>query len=593
MDLQTAFADTDLKRIQPAHSLRNGIIIGLLLLLFIGLALTAVEQKSPTVDENLHLLAGYSHLKWGDYRINPEHPPLAKLMAALPLLLLDINDAPLSREERDKVHNNVENGWRLANRWLFSGNDAETLFRYARVPMLLVGALLGLLVCAWAGELYGLTAAFAALVFFVFDPNMLAYAPLVHTDLTFTLTFFGGTYFLWRTLREMNWFNGLLTLAFFSASAITKFSFVMVPLIWAILSLVTIVSSESLRCRLTTHNSITVTSKWAKARWIAALFFIAFLCAYCIIWAAYGFRYQAASGQLIPLGITDAIRPAPWLTPLIQLNQSYHLLPEAWLSGLVYVLSASNRTAYLLGEAADGFWEFFPIAIAVKTPLPTLLLLLGSLAFISVQRQIARGSKFLWVPILVFLSLAIYSRMNIGLRHILPIYPFLFVWLGGVSAALLRSPSIAKRGAVCFLGLWLVGSCVVNYPDYLAFFNETLGDRERHEILVDSNLDWGQDLKGLKRWMVDQGVEKIELAYFGTADPAYYGIKAIYEPGTWSAILSEPPDSTGLSTAPYIAISATHLVGLYFAPHNPYAAFLRKKPVAAIGHSIFIFRTDR
>ena len=280
MDLQTAFADTDLKRIQPAHGLRNGIIVGLLLLLFIGLALTAVEQKSPTVDENFHLLAGYSHLQWGDYRINPEHPPLAKLMAALPLLLLDINDAPLSREERDKVHNNVENGWRLANRWLFSSNDAETLFRYARVPMLLVGALLGLLICAWAGELYGLTAAFAALVFFVFDPNMLAYAPLVHTDLTFTLTFFGGTYFLWRTLREMTWFNDLLTLAFFSASAITKFSFVMVPLIWAILSLVTIVSSESLRCRLTTHNSITVTSKWAKARWIAALFFIAFVCAY-------------------------------------------------------------------------------------------------------------------------------------------------------------------------------------------------------------------------------------------------------------------------------------------------------------------------
>ena len=175
-------------------------------------------------------------------------------------------------------------------------------------------------------------------------------------------------------------------------------------------------------------------------------------------------------------------------------------------------------------------------------------------------------ASFFRVPILVFLSLAIYSRMNIGLRHILPIYPFLFVWLGGVSAALLRSPSIAKRGAVCFLGLWLVGSCVVNYPDYLAFFNETLGDRERHEILVDSNLDWGQDLKGLKRWMVDQGVEKIELAYFGTADPAYYGIKAIYEPGTWSAILSEPPDSTRLRTAPYIAISATHLVGLYFAP---------------------------
>jgi len=593
MDLAGTFTDTDSKRMKPAHSWCNRTLVGVLLLMFIGLALTAVEQKSPTIDENFHLLAGYSHLKWGDYRINPEHPPLAKLMAALPLLLLDTNDTPLSREERDKIQNNVENGWRLANRWLFSSNDAETLFRYARVPMLLVGVMLGLLVFAWTRELFGLTAAFAALVLYVFDPNMLAYAPLVHTDLTFALTFFGGIYFFWRTLQEMTWFNGLLTLAFFSASAITKFSFVAVPLIWAILAVATIVSSEPLRYRLTPKKTVAVPGKWSKAGWLAALFFIALLCAYCIIWTAYRFRYQAVSGQPVPLGITDAVTPASWLPPLIQFNQSYHLLPEAWLSGLVYVLSASNRTAYLLGEVSDGFWEFFPIAIAVKTPLPTLLLLLGSLACVSFQRQIAKGSMFIWVPVLVFLSLAIYSRMNIGLRHILPIYPFLFVWLGGVCAVLLRSPSIAKRCAVWFLGLWLVGSCVVNYPDYLAFFNETLGDRERHEILVDSNLDWGQDLKGLKRWMVNQGVEKIELAYFGTADPAYYGIKAIYEPGTWSAILSKPPDSIGLRTAPYIAISATHLVGLYFAPQNLYAAFLRKTPVAAIGHSIFIFRTDR
>ena len=593
MNFKGTFADTGSSRTQAGHVRHSGIIVGSLLLLFIGLALSAVEQKSPTLDESFHLLAGYSHLKWRDFRINPEHPPLAKLMAALPLLLLDTNDAPLSREERDEVETNVEHGWRLANRWLFSSNDAETIFRYARLPMLLVGALLGLLVFAWARELYGLTAAFAALTFYVFDPNMLAYAPLVHTDLTFTMTFFGGTFFFWRTLRELTWLNVLLTLAFFSAAAITKFSFVTVPLIWAILAMVRIVAAEPLHCRLTARTTVTVTGKWAKAGWLTALLLVALLCAYCIIWAAYGFRYEAASGEPIPLSITDAVTPSRWLIPLIQLNQSYHLLPEAWLSGLVYVLSASNRTAYLLGETSDGFWLFFPIAIAVKTPLPTLLLLLGSLVVTPDQQKIATGNQFLWMPVSVFLSLAIYSRTDIGLRHILPTYPFLFVWLGGVSAALLRSPSIAKRCAVCVLGLWLVGSCVANYPDYLAYFNETLGDRERHAILVDSNLDWGQDLKGLKRWMVDQKVERIELAYFGTADPAYYGIDAIYKPGTWSAVLSKPPDSTRLRTATYIAISATHLVGLYFAPQNPYASFLRKKPVAAIGHSIFIYRTDR
>jgi hypothetical protein len=145
---------------------------------------------------------------------------------------------------------------------------------------------------------------------------------------------------------------------------------------------------------------------------------------------------------------------------------------------------------------------------------------------------------------------------------------------------------------VVVLGIWLTGSTLKWYPDYLAYFNETVNPRAAHEILVDSNLDWGQDLKGLKQWMKQNGARRIQLAYFGTADPAYYGIDAIYKPGTWSIVLSKPRNYDDAQLSPYVAISATHLVGVFLGSRNPYAHFLLMEPVATIGHSILIYRTD-
>lgn len=565
--------------------------VGVLLVLFVTLSLCATLQKSPTADENFHLVAGYSYLKWGDYRINPEHPPFAKLLAALPLLALEIDDSALPREQRDKVQVNGKYGWLLANQWLFSSNDAEKLFLYAKLPMLALGVILGLVVFCWTRELYGLNAGFAALAIYVLDPNILAHSSLVHTDIPFTLALFAGTYFFWRTLREINWFNWLMTIGFYSMSAVTKFSFVTILPIWVLLGISNIFSSRPLRPRIASNSD--VTGYWSKAGWLAAILFSAVWFAYFAVWAVYGFRYEAVAGQRLPLGMGASVAPSPWLTPLIHFNVNYHVLPEAWLSGLVYALSTFDRTAYLLGEVSgEGFWLYFPIAFAVKTPLPTLLFLFVSLVFLVARGKFATDSKFLLVPIFLFFSLAVYSRMNIGLRHILPIYPFLFVWLGGTVGTLWSSQSTAKTWGVILLAFWLIWSSLKTYPDYLAYFNETLGSRAPHEILVDSNLDWGQDLKGLKRWMDDRSVRKIQLAYFGTADPAYYGIDAIHRPGTWSTVLSRSHNNDDTRTSLYIAISATHLVGIYLGPRNPYARFLLEKPIVTIGRSIHVYKAE-
>jgi hypothetical protein len=591
MESREPAAEDDPSDTGARHILGVVASVVLLLILFITVSLTATLQKSPTADENFHLVAGYSYLKWGDYRINPEHPPFAKLWAALPLLALTIDEAPLTREARDQVQVNGKYGWLLANQWLFSSNDADKLFFCAKIPMVALGALLGLLVFCWARELYGLPAAFAALVIYVFDPNILAHSAIVHTDIPFTLALFAGTYFFWRTLREITWFNWLMMAGCFALSAVTKFSFVTILPIWGVLGVSHILSSVPVRSRIAPNAKIA--GYWYKAGWISVIFLSVIAVAYAAVWSVYGFQYDAVVGQRVPLGIAAAVKPSSWLTPWIRFNSEHRLFPEAWLSGLVYALSTFDRTAYLLGEiSGEGFWLYFPIAFAVKTPLPTQLLLLASLVLSLDKASVFTSRRFILLPILVFFSLAVYSRMNIGLRHILPIYPFLFVWLGGSVGTLWASRSAAKRCGVLMLGLWLVWSTLKAFPDYLAFFNETVGARDRYKILVDSNLDWGQDLKGLKRWMDDHKVAKIQLAYFGTADPAYYGIDAIHMPGTWSIVLTKPRHYDDAQLSSYIAISATHLVGVYLGQKNPYVTFLLKQPVATIGGSIFIYRAD-
>jgi hypothetical protein len=205
---------------------------------------------------------------------------------------------------------------------------------------------------------------------------------------------------------------------------------------------------------------------------------------------------------------------------------------------------------------------------------------------------LAKGGLFLLIPVLIFFAIAVWSRFNIGVRHILPVYPFLFVWLGGSVATICSSRKWWARSVTLVLGIWLIASVLKIYPDYLAYFNEVAGGpKNGHRFLVDSNLDWGQDLKGLKRWMEGQGLEKIEFAYFGTVDPSLYGINAVPALGSNTLFWRGGKDHS--PTSPYIAISATYLAGLYLSDKDTYALFRGKNPVASIGHSILVYRRQQ
>jgi Dolichyl-phosphate-mannose-protein mannosyltransferase len=648
----------------PVAAWEAALALGLAAL-FALLALSAAAGSSATYDEPTHLAAGYSYWRFGDFRLNPEHPPLVKLLAALPLLA---QDPWPSASEGSRSRAELERTWELAPRqidaqWIFAHelfygvsdaglarlgaarsadvdpleppapadrlHDPTAVFHAARVPMVALALLLLAAVFAWARELWGAGGALLALALAAFDPNLLAHAPLVTTDVGLTLFAFAAVYFLWRTRRRPSLGNALGLLASVALAFVTKDSAIVFAPILVLLALVPRGAGKS--------------GGGARPLRLLALVALAGLAAWVGVWAIYGFRYAAlASGQggeLLDLDAklrrtaafqelidrwpdgppdSEVARVAPTVDlglagRTIAAASAHRLLPEAYLYGLAYArLQAQARWSFLRGERSLlGFRTFFPWAFLLKTPLVTLLALAAAL--IAAAWGERRGHPwpraalvFLLLPAVAYFAVSVASRLNIGQRHLLPVYPFLYVLCGGLV------PTVRWRGkrvrALAGVAVVAVGSSLVFfppwrptlvYPHYLAYFNEIAGGpRYGYRSLADSNLDWGQDLGRLARWLDAHGVrEPIDLCYFGMADPRAYGIRHVKLPGGY---LLEPPRGAGETfdraiRPAYLAISATAYDGVYMSPelHAAWRRFLAgAERVGTVGHSIFIYRLE-
>jgi len=561
------------------------VVLFFFILFFSLAAVTTFLQKSPTMDEPIHLFAGYSYLKWGDFRTNPEHPPFAKMWAALPLLpsqLADVRETPhWDFIPRDGLGISVVD---CIYRVFFTDNSGEALFFRAKLQMIFIGMLLGIFIYLWAKTLFGFEAGLAALSIYALDPNVLAHTSMIHTDLPLAAFFFIGTYFFSRSLAGFNARNVLCAAAFFALATITKYSAVTILPIWMILAGAFFFSPA-----LATGGSATADSRMKQLAKVAAVLFVAVLGSYIFIWGIYGFRFDAIPGGAQHLDVARVLPAQPTvLGRFFGFLLEHRLLPEAWIYGQLTVIKGLQRPAYLLGWISpSGFWSYFPVAFLVKTPLPTLALICVGIG-LAVRGINRPQATLLMIPALLYFAFAVLARTNIGLRHILPVYPFLFVLAGGAAGALWRNGRWMKQGVV-LLGIWAVWVCVSTFPDYLAYFNELIGGpRNGYRVLVDSNLDWGQDLKGLKRWMDQNGVRKIQFAYFGWVDPEYYGIDAAYIAGAWLGY--DPPATQTAERFEYVAVSAQFLYGPE-SERSRTAAFRSRKPVAIIGHSIFVYKS--
>jgi hypothetical protein len=269
------------------------------------------------------------------------------------------------------------------------------------------------------------------------------------------------------------------------------------------------------------------------------------------------------------------------------------LLPEDYARGLLFVMRHSEaRPTFLMGELSDhGFPHYFLMTFLFKTPIPLLLLTLLALA--RLPRQQIRHAAFLWLAVAVYAALTASRGLQIGHRHLLPIYPFLFVAAGEAFSQLAgwrRPLGVALAGV---LGLWYGFGTLRTHPHHLAYFNEIAGGPANGwRLLVDSNLDWGQDLERLAVWMRTNRVPRLKLSYFGSADPAYYGIDSSALPGYTSPHAAHL--TREISPGDILAVSVTNLQGVYLETEDRtlMERIRSLEPVGRAGWSIRIYRAD-
>ena len=554
----------------------------------VGLSVHAMRGSSATFDEGAHLPAGYTHLALLDHRLNPEQPPLVKLLAAAPLVALG------PEVKTTDVSWTAARQWEFGRRFLYRWNDGDRLLFLGRLPVVALASCLVIAVFLIAERRFGATAALAAALLAALSPDVLAHGSLVTTDLAFALFFFLSVVATERLLEQATarrlCLAGLATGAAFA----TKFSAPILILVFAAFALRVVLRSRPLETALV-GEAHEVKAKLARLAhvfgWLAAVGALSLL----VVWSSYGFHGRLSSDP----AVRDELR-RPLVTEQAGLLRSAvawagraRLVPEDFSRGLLFVTEHSAaRPTFLLGERRDsGFPSYFAVTFLLKTPVP--LLLLAALALFRIPRLPRREALLLWLPVAVYLAATATRGLQIGHRHLLPIYPFLFVAAGEAAAALVawRAPKGAWLAGA--LALWYAGGTLLQHPHHLAYFNEIAGgSRNGWRLLVDSNLDWGQDLKRLAEWTRANHVGKLKLSYFGSADPAYYGIDSEALPGYTSPHAArvtreiEPGDT--------VAVSATNLQGVYLDPEDrPLMEKLRGlTPVARIGYSIFVYRPD-
>jgi hypothetical protein len=546
------------------------------------------RQQSATWDEPIHLAAGYAALANGDYRFEGTHPPFMRMWAALPLLFMDDVSLDTAVIDRTAPREWISGGTAFshATKFLYIDNDADRLLNAARFMIVLCGIGLGVLIFAWTYEWLGLVPAAWATAFYTISPTVLANTSLVTTDAGVSCFIFGTIYMLWRTTRSYSAANIAGLIAFFMLAVVTKFSaLILGPLIVVLL----VLAARGGTC-ITPRRIAVLVAALAAAAVLA-------------IWAVYGFRYAPSESAAWVLSLESAplAQTVPTVARMTGWMDRHHLLPNMFTEGfLVFAQSMTPQTdMFLAGDySRSGWWYYFPVAFLIKTPLGFLVLLaVGIAACLWRRRELGRlDEAFLFVPIAVYLATAINNPFQVGIRHLLPIYPFLLV-ITAVGVRSLVQTVLGRLILAAPVAIWVLTLANV-YPHTLTFFNRLVGGpRHGSEYLADSNVDWGQGLKALKSWMIRRDVPRVELAYFGSADPRYYGIDYAGLPAATPGFqLPDAPEHWSRPTLPgYVAISATVLTGVYLDPQWRlfYSGLRHRTPTDVIGNSIFVYWLDR
>ena len=529
----------------------------------------SVRRESQTWDEANHIFTGYRSWTHGDFGLNPEHPPLVKLLATVPLLWLPLK-SPELKESFFK-----EDAFLRGKEFLYQ-NDADKILARTRTAAAILTLLTALVVFFGTKEMFGTGAAFIALTLLTFDPNLLAHGALITTDVGLACFMFLSVYLYYRFLKSPSALRLIAAgLAVGLVLAVKHTGLLVLPILF-------LLCFTEIRGRaLKTFGSLALIT----------------LIGCLVLWSFYRFRFDARPGglQLNPPLAEYVKGLEPYQAWPISTAARFHMLPESYLYGLVDVkLTANYYTSYVLGKVyAHGVWFYFPVAFLIKSTVGVLALFLLSLGVVATHRlNHWREIIFLVVPVVFYLVVAMTVGMNIGVRHILVIYVFLYVLIGGAMWALVQK-SRKWTYTLAVLLLVHVASSVLAFPNYIAYGNELWGGpSQTHKYLTDSNADWAQQLKSVKHYLDARGVKECWFVYFaaGVAEPSYYGIPCKPLPTINTLWLNEPIDVPASIDGP-VLISASNLSGLEFGPGplDPYGQFKLLKPSAVIDRGVFVF----
>jgi len=528
--------------------------VAALLLSFLVLCITSALQKSATWDETHYLGAGNYALKTHHFDL-PEtrlHPILWTVWHDLPLLVTPVPEKVW--KEPDEI---------LRGQKIMALRPDDTLLNACRFTLLPFALVLGVFVFRWARQLYGDFGGLLSLTFFCFCPNILAHAPLITPDMMFSCFAVLSAHRLWRLAKMPSRRNLLCCGLALGLMLLSKYTALLFVAVLFVTDLCYRIATRQLHWR-------SFQGLWRGLRHWPVLLGIGFL----LVWGCYGFRVGIL---VLPSGTGVPIFAAPFFQGVIY----------------QYLQSREAHTFFLMGMySSTGWWFYYIVVCLIKLPVGILVLALGLvLGRRWLGLQFRSDELYLAVPfILMFIYFSCFNTIHNGFRYLLPVYPLLLVFIGKYGEILHR---MAVRAAVCLLTLWMVAGSVWIWPDYLAYFNELIGGpREGYHWLGDSNLDWGQDLKGLGNFMVDHDIKRISLSYFGTADPAHYGINYAYLPSTYSSLRPAPPLEKGGLPPRFVAIGASEYQAIGFADKNVFRFYYHYVPNYMIGCSILIYDLD-
>jgi Dolichyl-phosphate-mannose-protein mannosyltransferase len=570
---------------------RYGVAVAVVVLLLtmvveVGLS---TRQQSPSWDEGDHIYAGYMNWMNGEYTLNPEHPPLVKLVATLPLVPLDLKTAPRQgRYFKDEAY--------FGGRELIFRNDpkyggkysSDTLLFRVHMAALSFGVLLAGTLFFAGQEMFGTAAGLIALALLVFDPSILANAPYVTTDTGAACGFFATVYTFYRFVKQMTWKRAAVCgLVLGLALAAKHSTIVLFPLL-------TMLAAGEIAVRWKKSGKLPTILIKNTAIGLGIIGAIALF----VLWGMYSFRFHMHPSGVSMAPLNVEVRPlsAP-MRWFILFCAHYHLLPESYLFGLVDVQGVGEAwPTYYMGKVyAHGIWYYFPTVLAVKWTVGTLATVaLAIWVFASGKVRQTREMLFLAFPAAFYLAIAMAGPLNMGERHILPIFPFIFLLLGAAGAWLMKR-SKKWAVAVIFLVAAHAAESLSAFPNYIPFGNALWGGpANTHKYFSDAAVDWAQQLKWTKQWLDEHNIKECSIVYFAAPFlmPSDYDIPCKLLP-TFDTNYIQEIEVPQVVKGP-ILISYGDLGGYEFGTwvRNPYEMFNRRKPDAVIMNSIAVFYGD-